>query len=168
MCGRLKPVLVLTAPDVYWKKKAGPALVPSAASAAAADKKKRKRQGEAEAEAEAQAQAAPAVRGMKILKKFQIRLIPVIAADAFPAHKLAPTRNAVRSAAAGDSDAALLPTPLYNQMVLEDTALRSHLEEVYRCVTDCPEFATALQLFKVWLRQRSLRSDTQKMENAGL
>ena len=75
--------------------------------------------------------------------------------------------SAAAAPASSDAEAALLPTPLYNQMVLEDTALRSHLEELYRYTTDCPEFATALQLFKVWLRQRSLRSDTEKLQNAG-
>ncbi|KAJ3076416.1 hypothetical protein HDU98_003279 [Podochytrium sp. JEL0797] len=88
----------------------------------------------------------------------KIRIIPVIATDLFPVHKLAPGRNNNRPVASGDDAAVanLPPTPRYNSSILMDTTLISHLNALHKQAASCPAFRDAVALGKVWLKQRGL------------
>eukprot|EP00038_Savillea_parva_P031344 m.85330 g.85330 ORF g.85330 m.85330 type:complete len:1166 (-) comp9627_c0_seq2:2267-5764(-) len=91
-------------------------------------------------------------------------------AGTFKASKLAPDRNNLRRKAGaqmlpgsssnsadygGESESA---TPHYNNAVLSDMHMRTHLAVVHTWATKSPQFADAILLLKVWLRQRGMDS----------
>lgn len=80
-----------------------------------------------------------------------IRIIPYIPASVFPAQRLAPGRNNVRSDAAEQ-----LPTPQYNTALQQDTAFTSHLTFLYQHSKNCAAFKDGCVLLKVWATQRGL------------
>lgn len=84
-----------------------------------------------------------------------VRLLPVYAADLFPASKLAPDRNLVRPAD-GPEVGAALPTPHYNSSLLEDARMRAHLELVHQSLQRTPALREAILLLKRWAAARSL------------
>ncbi|KAI9336297.1 Nrap protein [Obelidium mucronatum] len=95
----------------------------------------------------------------------KIRILPVIAPDLFPVHKLAPSRNNNRpaSAAGGEGNTVtenLPPTPRYNSSILMDTSLVSHLNALHKQAASCSAFRDAVMLGKVWLNQRGLDSSS--------
>ena len=88
-----------------------------------------------------------------------LRLLPVPPAGAFPAPRLGPDRNNLRTAVRGGSgDAAqeLLPTPHYNALVLQDMALLRHSAAMEAAAAKLPCFADAAMLLRVWARQQGL------------
>ncbi|KAG0330997.1 hypothetical protein BG000_011298 [Podila horticola] len=80
-----------------------------------------------------------------------IRIIPYIPASVFPAQRLAPGRNNVRSDAAEQ-----LPTPQYNTALQQDTTFTSHLTFLYQHSKNCAAFKDGCVLLKVWATQRGL------------
>eukprot|EP00833_Pecoramyces_ruminatium_P011496 jgi/Orpsp1_1/1185528/evm.model.c7180000094255.1 len=82
---------------------------------------------------------------------FCIRILPSISPSVFPIQRLAPTRNNVRPTV---EMATLPPTPLYNNIILTETAYVSHLNTLHRYVKSCAAFKDACKLAKVWLNQR--------------
>jgi len=82
---------------------------------------------------------------------FCIRILPSISPSVFPVQRLAPTRNNVRPTV---EMTTLPPTPLYNNIILTETAYVSHLNTLHRYVKSCAAFKDACKLAKVWLNQR--------------
>eukprot|EP00123_Amoebidium_parasiticum_P006098 comp17152_c0_seq1/m.15971 comp17152_c0_seq1/g.15971 ORF comp17152_c0_seq1/g.15971 comp17152_c0_seq1/m.15971 type:complete len:1225 (-) comp17152_c0_seq1:790-4464(-) len=104
--------------------------------------------------------------------KFTIRILPVISPDTFKLLRLAPDRNCVRhkhvasvlglaDSQPDDDEGEGGPTPHYNNSVLEDTMMTSHLASLHAHMTSCPALVEAVILFKVWLRQRGLPKGTK-------
>lgn len=88
-----------------------------------------------------------------------LRLLPVPPAGAFPAPRLGPDRNNLRSATrggGGEAAAELLPTPHYNTSVLQDMALLEHSATMEAAAATLPAFADAAMLLRVWARQQGL------------
>ncbi|RKP08622.1 Nrap protein [Thamnocephalis sphaerospora] len=85
----------------------------------------------------------------------RVRIFPALAADQFPARKLAPGRNCVRPQAVGlDENAPAEATPRYNASLLADTLFKEHLAYLYGQAKACPGFVDACLLARVWLHQR--------------
>ncbi|KAF9428924.1 hypothetical protein BGZ94_000488 [Podila epigama] len=80
-----------------------------------------------------------------------IRIIPYIPSSVFPAQRLAPGRNNVRTDGAEQP-----PTPQYNTALQQDTAFTSHLTFLYQHSKNCAAFKDACVLLKVWATQRGL------------
>ncbi|TPX30639.1 hypothetical protein SmJEL517_g05826 [Synchytrium microbalum] len=80
---------------------------------------------------------------------FQIRILPCISPSLFPASRLAPSRNSVRSPTSP-------PTPKYNTSILSESSYISHLNYMYTAIQGTPALMDASILVKVWLRQRGL------------
>ncbi|KAG0011689.1 hypothetical protein BGZ80_000504 [Entomortierella chlamydospora] len=85
-----------------------------------------------------------------------IRIIPYIPSTVFPAQRLAPGRNNVRSSETTEQP----PTPQYNTALQQDTAFTSHLVFLYQHNKNCPAFKDACILLKVWATQRGLLRQT--------
>ncbi|KAF9344020.1 hypothetical protein BGX26_004904 [Mortierella sp. AD094] len=85
-----------------------------------------------------------------------IRIIPYIPSTVFPAQRLAPGRNNVRSSEVTEQP----PTPQYNTALQQDTAFTSHLVFLYQYNKNCPAFKDACILLKVWATQRGLLRQT--------
>ena len=90
-----------------------------------------------------------------------LRLLPVPPAGAFPAPRLGPDRNNLRTAVrggggGGEAAAELLPTPHYNTSVLQDMALLEHSDAMEAAAAELPCFADAAMLLRVWARQQGL------------
>ncbi|KAG9327014.1 hypothetical protein KVV02_006491 [Mortierella alpina] len=96
--------------------------------------------------------------------KCTIRIIPYIPASVFPAQRLAPGRNNVRSADATEQ----LPTPQYNTALQQDTAFTSHLTFLYQHSKNCAAFKDGCILLKVWATQRGLIRRTNEGFNGFL
>ncbi|KAI7818797.1 Nrap protein [Gamsiella multidivaricata] len=93
-----------------------------------------------------------------------IRIIPYIPASVFPAQRLAPGRNNVRSADITEQP----PTPQYNTALQQDTAFTSHLAFLYQHSKSCSGFKDACILLKVWATQRGLLRRTSEGFNGFL
>ncbi|KAJ2764486.1 U3 snoRNP protein, partial [Coemansia nantahalensis] len=97
-----------------------------------------------------------------------IRIVPTIAHDALPLHRLAPGRNNVRpsyiretagiapdAAPADDDSGELPPTPQYNAAVVGDALLLTHLKYLFETAEMCAEFPRAAALLRIWRSQRA-------------
>ncbi|KAF9186701.1 hypothetical protein BGZ50_002363 [Haplosporangium sp. Z 11] len=93
-----------------------------------------------------------------------IRIIPYIPSSVFPAQRLAPGRNNVRSAEATEQP----PTPQYNTALQQDTAFTTHLTFLYQHSKNCGAFKDACILLKVWATQRGLIRQTNESFNGFL
>ncbi|KAG0049577.1 hypothetical protein BGZ83_005586 [Gryganskiella cystojenkinii] len=89
-----------------------------------------------------------------------IRIIPFIPTTVFPAQRLAPGRNNVRSEAAEQ-----LATPQYNTALQQDTAFTTHLTFLYQHSKNCAAFKDGCILLKVWASQRGLIRRTSEGVN---
>ncbi|KAJ1949948.1 U3 snoRNP protein, partial [Dispira parvispora] len=95
-----------------------------------------------------------------------IRILPSLSMDAIQTTRLLPSRSGVRVGylespnyiPTADTSQELLPTPIYNALILEDMLFTAHLAYVHRVIQDCPGFADACILAKVWLSQRGYHS----------
>eukprot|EP00435_Cladocopium_sp_Y103_P033435 s111_g8.t1 len=79
--------------------------------------------------------------------RWAIRLLPTYLADLWPTRMLAADRNAVRPAEGGGEH---LPTPQYNNTVLEDARMREHLETLHAAVERFSFLRDAIRLLKRW------------------
>lgn len=99
-------------------------------------------------------------------RKWTIRILPVVADDAFDARRLVPGRNNVRLAAvrrmlagaaaaeeAGSESAMGPPTPSYNASILEDAFMRTQLATMHEQLQRCPAAVSALIVLKEWLHR---------------
>ncbi|KAG0297764.1 hypothetical protein BGZ96_004955 [Linnemannia gamsii] len=93
-----------------------------------------------------------------------IRIIPYIPSSVFPAQRLAPGRNNVRSADTTEQ----VPTPQYNTALQQDTAFTSHLTFLYQHSKNCAAFKDGCILLKVWATQRGLIRNTNEGFNGFL
>ena len=84
----------------------------------------------------------------------RLRIIPHVGEDGLVRAKLLPSRNNNRRAAAEAE--ATVPTPLYNNAVLEDILMLSVANDAAAAVSSNPHLAKAMVLMKVWLMQRHL------------
>eukprot|EP00798_Chlamydomonas_sp_ICE-L_P031575 gene31575-6769_t len=93
---------------------------------------------------------------------FVVCLIPVLSPQAFIPAKLGPARNSVRSVCkpvsgeGGKATTAALPTPHYNQALLQDMMWKLHSMYLKRAVKALPAIVDGILLLKVWVRQRGL------------
>ncbi|KAG0324998.1 hypothetical protein BGZ99_001153 [Dissophora globulifera] len=87
-----------------------------------------------------------------------IRIIPYIPSTVFPAQRLAPGRNNVRSTDITEQPA----TPQYNTALQQDTGFTTHLTFLYQHSKNCPAFKDACILLKVWATQRGLLRPTSE------
>lgn len=97
---------------------------------------------------------------------FVLNIFPGLPADCFKPSKLGPQRNNLRRKAgalmfpegvldaAGDESA----TPYYNNAILCDVHMRTHLALLHEYSSRCTHFAEAVLLLKVWLRQRGMNN----------
>jgi U3 small nucleolar RNA-associated protein 22 len=69
--------------------------------------------------------------------------------------RLHPDKNGVRNALV-DEDCLRFSTPHYNNEILSDMFLKSHLALLHQCAQDSPGFVDAIMLGKVWLQQREM------------
>ncbi|KAI9319103.1 Nrap protein [Dichotomocladium elegans] len=88
--------------------------------------------------------------------KCVIRIIPVISADIFPSHRLAPAKNNIRHADAVSE--IHRSTPQYNASVLMDTSVTANLAFLYQHSKSCEAFKDAVILGRTWLHQRGLEA----------
>ncbi|KAF9544001.1 hypothetical protein EC957_000270 [Mortierella hygrophila] len=93
-----------------------------------------------------------------------IRIIPYIPSSVFPAQRLAPGRNNVRSVDTIEQP----PTPQYNTALQQDTAFTSHLTFLYQHSKNCAAFKDGCILLKVWATQRGLIRSTNEGFNGFL
>mmetsp|Transcript_49331 Transcript_49331/g.107412 ORF Transcript_49331/g.107412 Transcript_49331/m.107412 type:complete len:1079 (+) Transcript_49331:58-3294(+) len=91
---------------------------------------------------------------------WQVRLLPVHAADAWPALRLAPDRNAVRPHDASGSPENFPATSQYNSCILEDSRMRTHLEMIHRAVQRVPALRDTILLLKRWAFLRGFLQPT--------
>ncbi|OUM62146.1 hypothetical protein PIROE2DRAFT_69533 [Piromyces sp. E2] len=91
---------------------------------------------------------------------FCIRILPSISPSVFPIQRLAPTRNNVRPTVEMKT---LPPTPLYNNIILTETAYVSHLNTLHRYVKSSASFKDACILAKVWLNQRDFNGKNGRL-----
>ncbi|KDO23597.1 hypothetical protein SPRG_10792 [Saprolegnia parasitica CBS 223.65] len=91
------------------------------------------------------ASLAKKIKGQSII----LHVYPVLSEDCFSVAKLNPGRSNIRSEPAA-------PTPRYNNAILEDMRMLSHLKALHTVASQSPAFVEACMLTKVWLRQRSL------------
>lgn len=97
---------------------------------------------------------------------FLINLHPGLPEECFKPSKLAPNRNNLRLKACrlmfpdgvGGASTDESATPHYNNAVLSDVHMRTHLTILHDYHTRCPHFAEAVLLLKVWLRQRGMNT----------
>ncbi|KAL6064808.1 Nucleolar protein 6 [Balamuthia mandrillaris] len=106
---------------------------------------------------------------------FVIRLLPQLPATAFkPLARLSPDRSNIHVSATTTTNTgnvedkdeddeeeredgeATLPTPLYNNRLLEDMRYQHHQQLLHRYLTTATSLADAIILFKVWLKQRGV------------
>ncbi|OQR95863.1 nucleolar protein 6 [Thraustotheca clavata] len=92
-----------------------------------------------------QATLAKKIKGMTI----SLHIYPVIAEDCFQVSKLNPARSNLREDGS--------PTPFYNNSILEDMRMPSHLKSLHSVASQSATFVKACMLLKVWLRQRALQ-----------
>lgn len=93
---------------------------------------------------------------------WRIRLLPVWNPELFPAQKLAPDRNLVRSIGVCGSDGAVvdtqavlaIPTANYNSCLLEDGRMRQHAELLHSAFGRIPALREAVILLKRWAMAR--------------
>jgi U3 small nucleolar RNA-associated protein 22 len=103
----------------------------------------------------------------------RLRLLPSIAADVFPAARLAPGRGNLRAvtapppkaaagaagagnAAASNEGPALAATPRYNASICEDIDLEAHSASLGAAAAAAPSFPAAVVLLKAWARSRGM------------
>jgi hypothetical protein len=101
--------------------------------------------------------------GGKAGRKLTVRIFPSIAPGLFKAGMLVANHNNVRrrpqpAAAGQQEEAAQLPTPAYNNSLLEDMSFKASLETLNAAKSLSPHFTEACVLAKVWLRQRGMHS----------
>ncbi|KAF2723477.1 Nrap protein [Polychaeton citri CBS 116435] len=94
----------------------------------------------------------------KPARRWKIFIVPAVAPDAFPADKLLPGRNCVRS----QSEDAQDPTPFYNASLRADMLLAPYLKLLHGAATSCAAYRDACLLGSMWLRQRDLDSSITK------
>ena len=102
---------------------------------------------------------------------YSVKILPSIDEGTFPERRFAPSANnarrketlARRANGATEADEAedrpQPATPHYNAAILGDMGMSSHkanLKYLHAVVQDCPNFASACVLFKIWLRQRQM------------
>lgn len=80
--------------------------------------------------------------------EYSIRIIPCAPENTFPKGKLLSTSNSNKSA---NADA---PTPFYNSTLKAEECFVRYLRTLARARTQCPAFADACTLGRVWLQQR--------------
>jgi U3 small nucleolar RNA-associated protein 22 len=81
-----------------------------------------------------------------------IRIFPIISSSLFPPLKLSPLRNNIRPT----NGELLTPTPHYNNIILQDTSMITHLNLLNEVIGQSKEFQKACMLVKIWLYQRGL------------
>ncbi|XP_067056195.1 nucleolar protein 6-like [Acropora muricata] len=102
-------------------------------------------------------------KGLKVGKKFVIKLHPCLSEDTFKLQRCAPNMNNIEqdwfmgeAAKEDDSSDSSQPTPHYNASILSDMFLEQHLHHLYKCLQDFSGMKDAVALIKVWLHQREL------------
>ncbi|XP_015751379.1 PREDICTED: nucleolar protein 6-like [Acropora digitifera] len=102
-------------------------------------------------------------KGLKVGKKFVIKLHPCLSEDTFKLQRCAPNMNNIEqdwfmgeAAKEDDSSDSSQPTPHYNASILSDMFLEQHLHHLYKCLQDFSGMKEAVALIKVWLHQREL------------
>eukprot|EP00041_Stephanoeca_diplocostata_P025918 m.690451 g.690451 ORF g.690451 m.690451 type:complete len:1159 (+) comp22850_c1_seq1:187-3663(+) len=103
-----------------------------------------------------------------IKSKFVIRIHPTITEETFKVSKLSPDRNNFRLKSGAinmpkckfDVTGAESATPHYNNCILQDMYMATHLEAIHLWGQKCDNFADAVMLLKVWLSQRGMTGET--------
>jgi U3 small nucleolar RNA-associated protein 22 len=92
-----------------------------------------------------------------------VRIHMACPSGVFPAVKLLPTKNCVRSRKGQDgiTTAKEIPTPFYNGSVLNDVLTVQYLQLQHEEAKHCTAFRDACILGRVWLRQRGFSSKIQ-------
>ncbi|KAK9832639.1 hypothetical protein WJX81_006336 [Elliptochloris bilobata] len=101
--------------------------------------------------------------------EFELRLLPCVAPGTFPAVRLAPDRNNLRTAVAETAAGAapeLLPTPHYNAAILRDMLLPVQHGVLARAAMQLPAFCDAALLLKVWVRAQGLEGEPDGVNGA--
>ncbi|KAK4497542.1 hypothetical protein PRZ48_011993 [Zasmidium cellare] len=88
--------------------------------------------------------------------KWRINIIPCVAENQFPAEKLRPDRNCVRSQQHQDDGQS--PTPFYNSSLRSEMLMTSYLKLLHGASKACESFVDACLLGATWLRQRGFQS----------
>ena len=87
---------------------------------------------------------------VKPARKWQINIIPCVAADVFAPEKLTPKRNCIRPS----DETKAEPTLVYNASLRADMVIGQYLKLIHSASTSCPGFKDACLLGGTWLRQR--------------
>ncbi|KAJ7746600.1 Nrap protein [Mycena metata] len=83
----------------------------------------------------------------------RVCIIPILSATSpIPLHRLSPSHSNIRIS--GDSDAAPVPTPLYNSALLTALMPKTFLLSTFALKENTPSFGDALALLRVWANQR--------------
>jgi hypothetical protein len=101
-------------------------------------------------------------RAKGLLGKFVIRLFAV-PPPVFPLRKLGPARNNLKEIEVQTAEGVRLvpnaaPTPLYNQLVLEDLCMLSHFYSAAAAIAEFPLLSHAVTVLKTWAALRGLTS----------
>lgn len=100
----------------------------------------------------------------KVGKKYSLTIHAIIPEGAFKRVRYIPLRNNVRSNWFDGIETRAVeeiefPTPHYNHGILSDMLYEEHLRALYNALKECPGMKDAICLFKVWLKQRSLKGN---------
>ncbi|CAO1629437.1 unnamed protein product [Parajaminaea phylloscopi] len=93
--------------------------------------------------------------------KASIKIYLACQGDIFPLNRLAPSRNNIRVAEADKlpkATAAHPATPHYNNAILADSLRSAHLVYLHATMKQCPAFADAAILLRIWAYQRGFGS----------
>eukprot|EP01113_Clastostelium_recurvatum_P036736 TRINITY_DN5288_c0_g1_i2.p1 TRINITY_DN5288_c0_g1~~TRINITY_DN5288_c0_g1_i2.p1 ORF type:complete len:1249 (-),score=333.85 TRINITY_DN5288_c0_g1_i2:8-3754(-) len=103
----------------------------------------------------------PDVKG--VATHFCIRIIPFIAPTTFKLNKLTPDSNNLRPINSNnDAPLAREATPHYNQSILEDMTITTHLTTMHTHLAGSSALTDAALLLKVWARQRNPAAQTDQ------
>ncbi|KAF4121527.1 U3 small nucleolar RNA-associated protein 22 [Geosmithia morbida] len=89
-------------------------------------------------------------------KPYTVRIIPCAPEDLFPPSKLTPTsaNNADRQQAGIGKEKEKRASPFYNSTLKAESTFITYLRLLTKAKTDCPSFADACLLGRIWLQQR--------------
>jgi U3 small nucleolar RNA-associated protein 22 len=87
--------------------------------------------------------------------RFYIRLFPTINHDTFKLARFSPSKHNIRLYSQEEQETGPA-TPYYNTSLARDTLLIPHATFLHQFTSSSPDFATAVQLGKIWLQQRSI------------
>ena len=94
---------------------------------------------------------------------FEVQIMPVASTRTFPAEKILPSRNCVRSTDVSNKVSAdAKPTSFYNGSIRSQCTAIEYLKLLHSTIATCEGFKDACILGRIWLRQRDMSGSVGK------